>query len=149
MIKTFRNKMIDEEIQTIRLSTNDGKTGYVIKDFKAIGNDPGTKTYEVVLKVFTVNPGSGTPTGTIDFGDPTLVAVLYYLNNPATDNLSELQVVNDKVKFNQDLYITCQDAHNSPTTADVWTNYQLELEQIKLDINEATVATLKDIRGRE
>jgi hypothetical protein len=28
-------------------------------------------------------------------------------------------------------------------------NYYLELEQVKLDLNEATVATLKDMRGRE
>jgi hypothetical protein len=28
-------------------------------------------------------------------------------------------------------------------------NYYLELEQIKLDLNQSTVATLKDMRGRE
>ena len=26
-------------------------------------------------------------------------------------------------------------------------NYYIELEQVKLDLNEATVATLKDMRG--
>lgn len=147
MIKTFRNKIIDEEKQKIRLSSNNGLTGYKISNFVAIGNDPGAKTYEVLLKIFTTDPGTSTPDGTIDFGDPTLVAVLYYLNNPATDNLSELQVVNDKITFNQDLFITCHDSHNSPTTADVHTNYQLELEQVKLSKDEATVATLKDMRA--
>jgi hypothetical protein len=28
-------------------------------------------------------------------------------------------------------------------------NYYIELEKVKLDLNEATVATLKDMRGRE
>ena len=147
MIKTFRNKIIDEEIQKIRLSSNNGLTGNKITNFAAIGNDPGGKTYEVVLKIFTTDPGVSTPTATIDFGDPTLVAVLFYLNNPATDNLSELQVVNDKLTFNQDLFITCHDSHNSPASTDVHTNYQLELEQVKLSKDEATMATLKDMRA--
>ena len=41
--------------------------------------------------------------------------------------------------FNQDIYITCKSSGNM--------NYYMELEQIKLDLNENTVATLKDIRN--
>ena len=41
-------------------------------------------------------------------------------------------------------YITLQDTQNAGGS-----NYYIELEQIKLDLNEATVATLKDMRGRE
>ena len=44
--------------------------------------------------------------------------------------------------FNQDIYITLR-CHNA--AADV--NYYIELEQVKLDLNENTVATLKDIRN--
>ena len=149
MIKTFRNKIIDEEIQKIRLSTSDGLTGYKIARFSAIGNDPGAKTYEVVLKVFTVDPGLATPDAQIDFGDPTLVAVMFYQNGAANNDNYEMQIVNDNLTFNQDLFITCHDSHNSPTTSGVWTNYQLELEPVKLSLDEATVATLKDMRGRE
>jgi len=138
--------MIDESIDTILLHTNDGSKGYRIVDFQAIGSDPGNKTYEVVLKIFTT-PQTATPTGDIDFNDQELIAVLYYLNNPATDNLSEMQILYDNMVFNQDLYITCQDSHNTPSTADVRTNYQLKLEQVSLDLNENTVATLKDIRN--
>jgi len=35
------------------------------------------------------------------------------------------------------------------TYDDVPMNYYLELEQIKLDLSESTVATLKDIRNKE
>ena len=51
-------------------------------------------------------------------------------------------VVFDNVKFNQDIYITHQDEAVGQSF-----NYYLELEQVKLDLNEATVATLKDMRA--
>ena len=44
--------------------------------------------------------------------------------------------------FNQDIYITHVDSDASAPI-----NYYIELEQIKLDLNENTVATLKDIRN--
>ena len=53
-------------------------------------------------------------------------------------------VVFDNEIFNQDIYITHTDAHATGEC-----NYYIELEQIKLDLNENTVATLKDIRNIE
>ena len=44
--------------------------------------------------------------------------------------------------FNQDIYITCYSTDNK-------INYYIELEQVPLSKDEATVATLKDMRGRE
>ena len=44
--------------------------------------------------------------------------------------------------FNQDIYLTHLESQGSSAV-----NYYLELEQIKLDLNENTVATLKDIRN--
>ena len=146
-MKTFRGSMIDEAIDTIPLHTTDGATGYRITEFKAIGSDPGNKTYEVVLKIFTT-PQTATPTGAIDFSDQELIAVLFYQNGAANNDNYEIQILHDDMIFNQDLYITCHDSHNSPTTADVRTNYQLKLEQVKLDLNANTVATLKDIRNQ-
>ena len=145
-IKTFRGKMIDEGKDTLSLHTNNGSLGYKIKRFEAIGNDPGNKTYEVVLKIYTV-PQTGTPDSQIDFSDQTLLACLFYQNGAANNDNYELQIFFDNMIFNQDLYITCHDSHNSPTTAGVHTNYIIELEQMKLDLNENTVATLKDIRN--
>ena len=50
----------------------------------------------------------------------------------------------DHVKVNQDIYIS---HHNADGTSSC--NYYIELEQMKLNLDEATVATLKDMRGRE
>ena len=51
-------------------------------------------------------------------------------------------VVFDNMTFNQDIDITMVDVNGTQAG-----NYYIELEQIKLDLNENTVATLKDIRN--
>jgi hypothetical protein len=43
--------------------------------------------------------------------------------------------------FNQDIFITLGSQSGASC------NYYIELEQVKLDLNENTVATLKDIRN--
>ena len=147
MIKTFRGKLIDGASDTIRLATIRGETGYIIKKFQVIGNLVGTKTYESTVKIFQYP--QETIDGIIDFTNAELLAVNFYLNNPATDNLSEQQIIFDATTFNQDIYITHNDDHNTPSTADTWANYYIELEQVKLDLGESAVATLKDMRGTE
>ena len=57
-------------------------------------------------------------------------------------HMLELHTVFDNITFNQDIYVTAVElAGGRPT------NYHIELEQVKLDLNEQTVATLKDIRN--
>ena len=51
-------------------------------------------------------------------------------------------IIFDKEIFNQDIYITSKTITGSDEA-----NYYIELEQVKLDLNENTVATLKDIRN--
>ena len=46
--------------------------------------------------------------------------------------------------FNQDIFLTS----SINGSAGLEMNYYLELEQVKLDLNQNTVATLKDIRNR-
>ena len=58
------------------------------------------------------------------------------------DSLNPLYVVFDNVVINQDIFVTHTD-----TNANIPINYYLELEQIALSDNEATVATVKDMRG--
>ena len=48
----------------------------------------------------------------------------------------------DKEIFNQDIYLT-----HDENLGSLAVNYYIELEQVKLDLNENTVATLKDIRN--
>jgi hypothetical protein len=144
MMKTFRGKIAPSEQEMIRLSTNDGLTGYKINKFQIITAAPGTATAtEFVVKVFSRKQDS--VTGTIDFTDPVLLAVAYQTDDTTPSNPTSNIVIFDTMKFNQDIFVTAVD--NSAGSTDV--NYYLELEQVRLDLNEATVATLKDMRGRE
>ena len=96
MNKTFKGKLADGEELRIRLSTNDGLTGYKIIKFQ-----------------------------------------LFPVNYNVTDEY------NSRVYSVADIFVQ----HKSQSANAC--NFYMELEQVKLDINEATIATLKDMRGRE
>jgi len=140
MIKSFRGLMLDGTIKTIRLSTNNGLTGYKINKLELINQNPGVESAEAVVKIYTVP--QTTADAAVNFDDPTLLAVGFFRAHATHLALVDV-IVFDNVIVNQDLYITAQDLENNAM------NYHLELEQIRLDLSEATVATLKDMRGRE
>ena len=140
-IKTFRALMPDNTVDTVPLSTRDGSIGYKIKKFEIIPGDPSANTSSAIMKIYTT-PQTGT-TRTIDFSDQTLLAIALYSHNATLQNYTEdLQIIFDNMIFNQDIYITLNNAAGNDAV-----NYYLELEQVKLDLNENTVATLKDIRN--
>jgi len=141
MIKTFRGVVPDDSIDKINLHTNDGKTGYRIIKLQTIPQNVTTTTNEAIVKIYS--KVQTTATATIDFNDPTLLAVSFWSNNADTHLQSEDMVtIFDKEIFNQDIYVTLVNV----TSADPL-NYYLELEQISLDLNESTVATLQSIRN--
>tara|TARA_R100001594_G_C3857197_1_gene219983 strand:- start:73 stop:519 length:447 start_codon:yes stop_codon:yes gene_type:complete len=142
-IKSFRGMLADLAKETIHLATNDGSTGYRIKKFQLIGRTPGSMTIESVVKIYKI-PQTGTPDGTVDFSDNTLLAAGYYIDNSNAVYPGFETIVFDNEIFNQDIYITHFDASTSE-----FINYYLELEQVKLSLDENTVATLKDIRNIE
>jgi hypothetical protein len=149
-IKSFRGKMIDGAIDIITLHTNDGSIGYRIKKVECVPQKPGTTNTEHVFKIFKTPPvpvsdGAGgtipAVNGEIDFSDNRLLASVYLSSRDdryGGDNI----IVFDNEIFNQDIYLTHDDTNNAGAV-----NYYIELEQIKLDLNENTVATLKDIRN--
>ena len=138
-IKSFRGKLANEVIETVNLHTPDGSTGYRIVKLEVVGQQPGGFTQESTLQINTI---SKTPTSEIDFSDQTLLGTAYWSSNAVSENFSEdSTVIFDNVIFNQDIYVS----HFG--TADSNLNYHIELEQVKLDLNEATVATLKDMRA--
>ena len=59
-------------------------------------------------------------------------------------NYNETTIFDNEI-FNQDIYITFRDIGGATQSC----NYYIELETIRLDLNENTVATLKDIRNIE
>ena len=140
-IKTFRGRIPQGEQKRIRLSTNDGKTGYRIMRFDVINKTPGGVSPEIVAKIYSVSK-AGAVTASIDFNDPELLGVNYYTSY-ATGGANPAYVIFDKDVFNQDIYITTADASGATDE----TNFYLELEAIKLNMNEATYVTLKDIRN--
>lgn len=142
-IKSFRGLLADGGQDTITLHTNDGSTGYRIKKFNGIPNLPGTTDSESTLMIWKVKQTTvSTTTATVDFSNQTLLAVLYYVDEASDTTGPVNSIVFDNEIFNQDIYIT-----HTATTGTVAMNYYFELEQVKLDLNENTVATLKDIRN--
>ena len=139
-IKTFRGLLADGAQEQIHLKHRDGKTGYKIKDLRIMPKTPGTTGAEFALKIYKTK--QTTVDGTIDFGDNRLIAAATLkaqttLSNPETP----LQVFFEHETFNQDIYVTAFDADSSNPI-----NFYLELEQVKLSSDEATVATLKNMR---
>ena len=143
MIKTFRGLIADGSQDTVVLHTNDGSTGYRIVKLNVISTSPGTTASESVVKIYKVSQTS--ITATIDFNDNTLLAVGYWSAATSSGSPATMNIIFDREVFNQDIYIT----HSDVGPSGIACNYYLELEQIKLDLNESTAATLKDIRNKE
>ena len=140
-IKSFRGLIGDNKQDTIVLHTNDGSTGYKIVKFQLM---PTKLNFEQAstVKIFTI-PQTGTPTDVIDFSDQTLLATGTFSQDNTSQNQPEtMTVIFDNTIFNQDIYLTHIDSQDG-----VGVNYYIELEQVKLDLSENTVATLKDIRN--
>ena len=140
MIKTFRGLIADGNPDTIVLHTNDGSTGYRVTKFQIINKGPpGTLNVEAVFKIYKVSQSS--VDGVIDFSDNTLLGMAYYTESSSPGVAGPTTIIFDHEVFNQDIYVT----YNESDSSESFCNYYLELEQVKLDLNESTVSTLKDI----
>jgi len=138
MIKTFRGLLADGAVDKIRLKTNKGEIGYRIVKFQVIAGAPGAAAYEAVV---SISKTTFTPIATIDFTDGDLLAAAFYAGNAAAFNYPTSQVIIfDSEIFNQDIYIGNQDLQNNTM------NYYLELEQVQLNENQSTMATLQSLR---
>ena len=146
MNKTFRGRITalggsDQQLITrIRLSSNNGLIGYKIVKFMLMAPD-ASENMEQVVKVFSAKPE--TIDQNINFSDPTLIAA-GLISQSSTDqtNPNDQTIYFDNTIFNQDIYV-----YNAPGDYSADVNYYIDLEVLKLDLNEATVATLKDMRG--
>jgi len=139
-IKTFRGLIADGAQDIVSLHTNTGTTGYQIKKFQLMHNEPGQQHAEHTVKIYTVS--QSTINNAVDFADNTLLAAGYIFDNPDNAYPVGNVIVFDNMIFNQDIYITHEDTVGTRAV-----NYYIELEQVKLDLQATTVATLKDIRN--
>tara|TARA_Y100000401_G_scaffold88188_1_gene73733 strand:+ start:252 stop:695 length:444 start_codon:yes stop_codon:yes gene_type:complete len=143
-VKSFRGRLADGSQDTIILHTNNGSTGYKITKFEIMTEEPfGGANAEHIIKIYKVEQTS--VTADINFSQNTLLGAAIINNSTAGyQNASVPSVIFDNEVFNQDIYITHVDNQGSQAC-----NYYIELEQMKLDLSENTVATLKDIRNIE
>jgi len=146
MIKTFRGLIADGGIDTIVLHTNDGSTGYRIVKFQLMPNDYGGGGGELESIVQIWKTSQTVASQLIDFSNNQLLGAGIINNDADADvNASAMSTIFDREIFNHDIYITHQNQHADAASV----NWYIELEQVKLDINSNTVATLKDIRNKE
>ena len=64
--KSFKSKIADLTVDTIPLSTNNGSTGYRIKNFNIISAAPGNTDYEHVVKIYSIPQTTASIDGNID-----------------------------------------------------------------------------------
>lgn len=146
MIKTYRgvldgtNPEAGQQDQ-IRLKTLKGDIGYRIAKLQAFPSSPGTSNYEALISVWKLKQsGLSTDTPTADFTDGDLLGVVWIEGASSNVNADTMHVIFDKEIFNQDIYITCVNTETGLM------NYYLELEQVTLNENESTMATLQSLR---
>tara|TARA_R100000655_G_C2927352_1_gene183419 strand:+ start:138 stop:605 length:468 start_codon:yes stop_codon:yes gene_type:complete len=147
-IKSFRGLIASGTQDTVVLHTNDGSVGYKIKKFQIMPHVPGDNNdQELICMIWKIQqPTSALSDNTTtrpDFSNNTLLACAFAIND--TDNhlnYNETTVFDNEI-FNQDIYITFRDIGGATQSC----NYYIELEQFKLDLNDNTMATLKDIRN--
>jgi len=142
-IKTFRGLIDSDALDTIVLHTNDGSIGYKIVKFQIFPYNFNVSD-EYNVKIYKVAPATNTTY--YDFSDQTLLASGYIeVVAGAAEGVSPVIVFDSEI-FNQDIYVSCKNQSEAPNPVNK-INYYLELEQVKLDLSENTVATLKDIRN--
>jgi len=148
-IKSFRGQLAGSDAGTsveINLRTNKGEIGYRIKKLQLIQQAPGALDSEGIVKVW-----NGRPTATmiasklIDFEDNKILAIGFYSAAANAMNYPEENlIIFENQIFNQNIYLSYIDVR----TVNDSMNYYIELEQVKLNGNESTMATLQSIRSR-
>jgi len=139
-IISFRGLLAGGVQEKISLQTRSGEKGYRIKRMELLGSDLTGRDQESVFKAYTLEQSS--IDGAVDFSDTTLLAAGFYEQVASTSYFGDQIVVFDNVKFNQDIFLTHDEAKGSHPI-----NYHIELEVTDLNLDEATVTTLKNIRN--
>ena len=139
---SFRGKLAMGSEERISLHTNTGQIGYKITKFQIVSESPGASSVEQIGQIFKI---SVSPASTIDFSDNTLLGIAMYHDHADASRHFSNYVIFDNEIFNQDIFINITDAAGGITEG----NYYIEVEVFDLALDEATVATLKDIRNND
>ena len=149
-IKSFRGLIASGGQDTISLHTNTGNIGYRIVKFNIMPNVPGDSAdQEHIVMIWktkrTAAELADNTTTRPDFSNQVLLGTGILVNDIGSSLNYDESIIFDNETFNQDIFVTARDIGGSTQSC----NYYIELEQVKLDLNENTVATLKDIRNIE
>ena len=142
MNKTFRGQLKALGQETIRLTTNNGLQGYKIAKLQIIPIQPGAVDGEHIVQVYTKEHDDTSLYDNIDFRDPTLLGVAFYKTDSSEVNADTNTVIFDNMVFNQDIFIS-----GAELKGNLPVNYMIELTPVSLSKDEATMATLKDMRA--
>ena len=142
-IVTYKGKLPIGEQEKIHLSTNNGLTGYRIKDFRVIASNVGAGTSTNVAKIYLTDQ-TGNITSTIDFSDTDLIGVSYANFSSSVNSPTYETIIFDKETFNQDIFVYITDPDGGTTPS----NFYIELEKFPIDLNTSTYHTLKNIRSK-
>ena len=137
---SYKGQIAMGEQDRIKLKTITGKTGYMIKKFQILSQQPGQSNVEFVAKI-TKKDQTGSITNTVDFTDGNLLAVAYYQDEGNAARQNET-IIFDNEKFNQDIFVNITDGAGATTAC----NYYIELETMALSDLEATYLTLQNIK---
>ena len=145
---SFRGQLPIGVEERISLHTITGQTGYQITKFQILSSTPGAGDVEFIAQIYkteNVNNVNTTP----DFSNNRLLGVVFYQDKAISSSVSSLRnsstIIFDNEIFNQDVFINVTDAAGGTVAA----NYYIEMKQMDLALDEATVATLKDIRNND
>jgi len=139
---SFRGKLAVGIQDRIKLSTNNGKTGYKITKFITMMTSPGSADYEALILMHSkkqTSPGSTV----VDFTDGDLLAASYMEDGSNyIYPISTGPVIFDNEIINQDIYVSY-----GALTGTMEVNYYIELETMSLTDIQSTQLTLKALRN--
>ena len=139
-IKSYRGKLEDGEVLEINLRTQKGLIGYKVVKLQLLPFNLNAAG-EAAVKVFKTKQSSAV--FDFNFEDNDLLAAAYFTVHGSADVYPEdSHVIFDNEVVNQNIFITHKNNDDVPI------NFYLELEQIKLNDNEATYAPLQSLRSR-
>jgi len=141
-IISFRGLLADEAQERISLTTIRGEKGYRIVKFELMFSTPGEASVEHVVKIYKT-PQTAVD-GIIDFSENTMIAAGWLSGSTSATYGWNTTLTFDNEIFNQDIFVTHADVAGATAV-----NYYIELESMDLALDEATVATLKDIRNND
>lgn len=135
--------MANDTQVVINLHTNTGRTGYRIKKFELMPNEPGVKAHVSIVKVYALTQTANTDE--INFSETDLLAAAV-ANSNDNAHIYPLweSIIYEETIVNQDIFVT----HKNAGATTELCNYYLELEQVELSSSETAVTTLKNIKNR-